>query len=176
MCIMMLFNNASGCQLTVKQIKELMKMDDDTCAKNMKTLMFKNYKLLEVRGIADSSNGGKMTPGMSGLQLRDDSVIGINELFSSPLNRIVFPTPVIEEVYKKEIVQEDRSIAIEAAIVRIMKSRKKLDHLSLVQEVMQSLRMFRPNPQQIKAKIESLIDKEYLELDKDDKNIYRYLA
>ena len=57
-----------------------------------------------------------------------------------------------------------------------MKSRKKLDQTSLVQEVMQSLRMFRPNPQQIKAKIESLIDKEYLEIDKDDKNIYRYLA
>ena len=109
-------------------------MDDDTCAKNLKTLMFKNYKLLEVRGAitAESSMGGKMTPGMSGLQLRDESVIGINESFSSPLNRIVFPTPVIEEVYKKEIVQEDRSIAIEAAIVRIMKSRKKLDHLSLV--------------------------------------------
>ena len=81
-----------------------MKMDDDTCAKNLKTLMFKNYKLLEVRGIAESSMGGKMTPGMSGLQLRDESVIGINESFSSPLNRIVFPTPVIEEVYKKEIV------------------------------------------------------------------------
>ncbi len=162
--------------MTVKQIKDLMKMDDDTCAKNLKTLMFKNYKLLEVRGVADTSMGGKMTPGMSNLQLRDESVIGINETFSSPLNRIVFPTPVIEEVYKKEIVQEDRSIAIEAAIVRIMKSRKKLDHLSLVQEVMQSLRMFRPNPQQIKTKIESLIDKEYLEIDKDDKNIYRYLA
>lgn len=45
-----------------------------------------------------------------------------------------------------EIIQEDRSIAIEAAIVRIMKSRKKLDHNTLVQEVMQSLRMFKPNP------------------------------
>jgi hypothetical protein len=34
-----------------------------------------------------------------------------------------------------EIVQEDRSIAIEAALVRIMKSRRKYDHTSLVQEV-----------------------------------------
>ena len=187
----MLFNTAgNNQQLTMKQIKDLMKMDDETCAKNLKTLMFKNFKLLEVRGSAipsELSMGGKMTPGMSALQLRDDTIIGINEAFSSQLNRIVFPTPVIEEVYKKgkavniiecfsEIVQEDRSIAIEAAIVRIMKSRKKQDHVSLVQEVMQSLRMFKPNPQQIKAKIESLIDKEYLEVDKDDKNVYRYLA
>jgi len=73
-------------------------------------------------------------------------------------------------------VQEDRSIAIEAAIVRIMKSRKKLDHTSLVQEVIQSLRMFRPNPQAIKTKIETLIEKEYLERDADDKNLYKYLA
>ena len=53
--------------MTVKQIKDLMKMDDDTCAKNLKTLMFKNYKLLEVRGITESPMGGKMTPGMSNL-------------------------------------------------------------------------------------------------------------
>ncbi len=102
MCIIMLFNNAPNNQLTVKQIKDMMKMDDDTCAKNLKTLMFKNYKLLEIRGsIIDTSMGGKMTPGMSGLQLKDETVIGINEAFSSQLNRIVFPTPVIEEVYKK---------------------------------------------------------------------------
>ena len=57
-----------------------------------------------------------------------------------------------------------------------MKSRKKLDHTSLVQEVIQSLRMFRPNPLAIKTKIEVLIDKEYLERDTEDKNLYRYLA
>jgi hypothetical protein len=77
-----------------------MKIDDDTVAKNLKSLMLKNYKLLEIRG-SDMTAGGKMTPGMSNLSLRDDCVIAINEQFSSPLNRIVFPTPVIEEVYKK---------------------------------------------------------------------------
>ena len=60
-------------------------------------------------------------------------------------------------------MQEDRSIAIEAAIVRIMKSRKTMDHNNLVSEVMQSLRMFKPNPTQIKTKIEQLIERDYLE-------------
>ncbi len=73
-------------------------MDDDTCAKNLKSLMLKNYKLLEIRG---DTSGGKMTPGMSNLMLKDDSLIAINESFTSPLYRIVFPTPVLEEVYKK---------------------------------------------------------------------------
>ena len=60
----------------------------------------------------------------------DEDVIFINEQFTSPLKKIQFPTPVLEEVYKKckfsllismnpndfvEIVEEDRSIAIEAA-------------------------------------------------------------
>ena len=99
MCIIMLFNGGKDqTGLTVKQIKEVMKMDDDTCAKNLKSLMLKNYKLLEIRG---DTSGGKMTPGMSNLMLKDDSLIAINESFTSPLNRIVFPTPVLEEVYKK---------------------------------------------------------------------------
>jgi Cullin protein neddylation domain len=75
-----------------------------------------------------------------------------------------------------EVIAEDRSIAIEAALVRIMKSRKTLDHNNLVQEVLQSLKNFKPNPQHIKAKIDQLIDREYLERDGSDKNIYKYLA
>ena len=61
-------------------------------------------------------------------------------------------------------------------MVRIMKSRRKLDHTCLVQEVMQTLQMFKPHPTVIKQKIEHLIDREYLERDPDDKSIYRYLA
>lgn len=83
---------------------------------------------------------------------------------------------MLEEVYKKEVVQEDRSIAIEAAIVRIMKSRKRLDHTTLVQEVISALRMFTPNPQHIKQKIEQLIERDYLERDSEDRTLYRYLA
>jgi len=75
-----------------------------------------------------------------------------------------------------EIVEEDRSIAIEAAIVRIMKSRKRLDHTSLVQEVIQVLQMFKPHPIAIKQKIEQLIEREYLERDSEDRTVYKYLA
>jgi hypothetical protein len=63
----MLFNGGNDQQgLTVKKIKELMKIDDDTVAKNLKSLMLKNYKLLEIRG-SEMPAGGKMTPGMSNL-------------------------------------------------------------------------------------------------------------
>jgi hypothetical protein len=57
-----------------------------------------------------------------------------------------------------------------------MKSRKRLDHTTLVQECLQALQMFKPSPQVIKSKIEQLIEREYLERDPDDKSFYRYLA
>lgn len=151
-----------------------MKFDDETCAKNLKSMMIGKFQLLQV--IKGETKG----------HFNDEDVIIVNEQFTSPLKKITFPTPVLEEVYKKgnysinyfhvEIITEDRSIAIEAAIVRIMKSRRKLEHTSLIQEVMAALQMFKPSPQVIKSKIEQLIDREYLERDPEDKSAYRYLA
>ncbi|KAE9208405.1 hypothetical protein PF004_g16772, partial [Phytophthora fragariae] len=70
----------------------------------------------------------------------------------------------------------DRSIAIEAAIVRIMKARKTLQHQQLISEVLSQLAFFKPNLKVIKRRIEALIDREYLERDPDQANTYRYLA
>lgn len=57
-----------------------------------------------------------------------------------------------------------------------MKGRRKLDHLSLVQEVLTTLQMFKPSPVLIKQKIEHLIERDFLERDQADKSIYNYLA
>jgi cullin 1 len=74
-------------------------------------------------------------------------------------------------------VDEDRKHAIEAAIVRIMKTRKTLDHQKLVLEASnQLLRHFKPDPKQIKKRIEDLIAREYLERDANNNNVYKYLA
>lgn len=53
---------------------------------------------------------------------------------------------------------------IDAAIVRIMKTRKSLSHKLLVQELLIQLK-FPIRAQDLKKRIESLIDREYLERD-----------
>jgi hypothetical protein len=80
-------------------------------------------------------------------------------------------TKVVEEVNK------DRRQAIEAAIVRIMKSRKSLEHAQLVPQVMQQLRRtFTADSRVIKGCVEALIEKEYLERDEKNAKKYNYLA
>jgi cullin 1 len=51
-----------------------------------------------------------------------------------------------------------------------------LAHQQLIAEVLSQLAFFKPDPKVIKKRIESLIDREYLERDPDNPNTYRYLA
>ena len=58
--------------------------------------------------------------------------------------RIKVPMPVAEDKRKVvEEVQKDRKYAIDAAVVRIMKSRKTLEHQQLVPQVLQQVRALR---------------------------------
>lgn len=70
-------------------------------------------------------------------------------------------------------VEEDRRHLVEAAVVRIMKACKGLHHNDLIAEVTKQLSFrFVPSPQFIKKRIESLIDREYLERAQDDRSVH----
>jgi cullin 1 len=58
-----------------------------------------------------------------------------------------------------------------------MKSRRTLQHQQLVLEVVQQLsRSFRPDLKLVKRRIEDLIQREYIERDRDNPQLFRYLA
>ncbi|KAL1960083.1 hypothetical protein VTO42DRAFT_255 [Malbranchea cinnamomea] len=75
-------------------------------------------------------------------------------------------------------MDDERRHTIEAAIVRIMKQRKTLAHSQLLTEVISQLASrFTPDVNMVKKRIESLIDREYLERISDsDPPSYQYLA
>ncbi|CAD5118655.1 DgyrCDS7343 [Dimorphilus gyrociliatus] len=83
-----------------------------------------------------------------------------------------------QEIEKSKIaVQEDRKMLIQAAIVRIMKSRRLLKHTLLMDEVIDQCKArFTPLISVIKKCIETLIDKGYLKRDELSVDSYTYIA
>lgn len=121
-----------------------------------------------------------MNKNPAGKEITDQCVFSINENFTSKLFRVKIANagamketePEKQDTRAK--VEEDRKPQIEAAIVRIMKARRVLDHHSIITEVTRQLSSrFNPNPVVIKKRIESLIEREFIERDPTDRKLYR---
>lgn len=110
----------------------------------------------------------------------DTDVFVVNEGFTSKfvrvrINAIQSKESAEEQRKTNESVMQDRQYQVDAAIVRIMKTRKTLGHKLLVNELVGQLR-FPVGAADLKKRIESLIDREYMERDAKDAQIYNYLA
>ncbi|XP_071637774.1 cullin-3-like [Temnothorax longispinosus] len=107
----------------------------------------------------------------------------VNDSFTSKLHRVKIQTVAAkgesepERIETRSKIDEDRKHEIEAAIVRIMKARKRMPHNILVTEVTEQLRgRFLPSPVIIKKRIEGLIEREYLARTEEDLKVYTYVA
>ncbi|XP_018417756.1 PREDICTED: cullin-4A [Nanorana parkeri] len=98
-----------------------------------------------------------------------------HKLYRIKINQIQMKETVEEQVNTTERVFQDRQYQIDAALVRIMKMRKSLSHNLLVSELYNQLK-FPVKPGDLKKRIESLIDRDYMERDKEDSKKYNYLA
>jgi len=121
----------------------------------------------------------KKKPEGKKIELTDE--FSLNRGFISKRFRFKITTVLLGETPQqnaetRKLIDEDRKLYLQAAIVRIMKARKVLNHNNLIREVIEQARVrFQPNIQMIKKCIEQLIEKEYLQrVDQSDK--YSYVA
>ncbi|KAL4503901.1 hypothetical protein ABPG72_022531 [Tetrahymena utriculariae] len=104
----------------------------------------------------------------------DEVSFKFNQQFTYQKKKFSVVPEESQQKFKRDVVNENREHVIEATIVRILKSRKTMKYSDLVSEVNILLRKFQTQPAQIKKRIESLVEREYIERDKSDMNLYHY--
>uniref|UniRef100_A0A0C9S2U8 Cullin-1 n=1 Tax=Wollemia nobilis TaxID=56998 RepID=A0A0C9S2U8_9CONI len=159
---LLLFNASE--RLSYSEVKSQLNLTDEDIVRLLHSLACAKHKILNKE------------PNTKNVSQTDN--FEFNAKFTDKMRRIKIPLPPVDE--KKKVIEDvdkDRRYAIDASIVRIMKSRKVLAHQQLVMECVEQLgRMFKPDFKAIKKRIEDLITREYLERDKDNPNVFRYLA
>ena len=109
--------------------------------------------------------------------LKNENTFTINDKYVSKLRKVKIPMVSLEEnKTNTNKLSEERSMLIDMALVRIMKSRKVMTFPNLLLEVQRQITFFKADTPSIKKRIESLIEREYLERDETDSTTFKYLA
>mmetsp|Transcript_26420 Transcript_26420/g.74343 ORF Transcript_26420/g.74343 Transcript_26420/m.74343 type:complete len:737 (+) Transcript_26420:341-2551(+) len=162
--VLMLYNDADT--LTLQEISTMTGIEDKELRRIMQSLACGKVRVLVKQP--------------QGRDIGDQDSFTFNSSFSERHYRIKINNIQLKETEEEnkktnDQVLQDRQYQIDAAIVRIMKTRKSLSHKLLIQELINMLK-FNIKASDLKKRIESLIDREYLERDKDEPTVYNYLA
>ncbi|EFX71319.1 hypothetical protein DAPPUDRAFT_255909 [Daphnia pulex] len=165
MAMLLVFQKTNS--VTCGELMEATKLNSDQFQKALQSLV--DSKLLAVTSATVEV-------------FQPSTVISLNMDYSNKrtkfrINNTIQKETVQETETTHSSVNEDRKMYLQATIVRIMKSRKILRHMVLIQEVLsQSQPRFAPSIGMIKKCIEALIDKQYLERTPNSTDEYSYVA
>eukprot|EP00730_Choanoeca_flexa_P018356 TRINITY_DN8916_c0_g1_i9.p1 TRINITY_DN8916_c0_g1~~TRINITY_DN8916_c0_g1_i9.p1 ORF type:complete len:735 (+),score=183.35 TRINITY_DN8916_c0_g1_i9:83-2287(+) len=165
--VLLQFNNSAAAELSVTELETLTTLESSTLKRTLQSLACGKHKIL--------------TKSSTSKSIATDDTFKLNESYHNKMIRVkvqqVAAKVKEERAATTAKVKEERKLEVEAAIVRVMKARKTLSHTSLIIEVTKVLSArFKPNPVQIKKRIESLIDRDYLARDESDRSLYNYVA
>lgn len=165
MCILMLYNTHDS--MTFNEILDATQIPVDELKRSLQSLA-----LGKARVLTKSPATKEVSPA---------DVFGFNDAFKSrgrrvKIQMIAAPREPVQSEMRARIY-DDRKPLIEAAIVRVMKASRIMDHNKLIVEVTnQLMSRFQPNPQDIKRRIESLVEREFLERKEGQRQVYQYMA
>ncbi|KAF1329324.1 Cullin family protein, partial [Globisporangium splendens] len=162
--VLLCFNTTDS--LGFKEIKEQTRIEDGELRRTLQSLACGKVRVLQKHP--------------KGKEVEDGDSFVFNSSFANQLYRIKINSIQMKETKQEnedthERVFRDRQYQVDAAIVRIMKARKKLSHALLMAEIFTQVK-FPAKAADIKRRIESLIDREYLERDPNNAQMYNYLA
>eukprot|EP01060_Flectonema_neradi_P030641 TRINITY_DN449_c4_g1_i1.p1 TRINITY_DN449_c4_g1~~TRINITY_DN449_c4_g1_i1.p1 ORF type:complete len:738 (+),score=115.51 TRINITY_DN449_c4_g1_i1:95-2308(+) len=169
MAILMCFNEQD--EVTIKDLVRLTKVTFSELKRHLLSLAMQTKihgKILRMEGSSKDMN--------------ENTVISANPSFQSKrvkfkLNSLVLKETEDQAQETRSKVDDDRKWQLDAMIVRIMKSRKSIEHRNLIAEVIDLVQSrFQPSPDVIKKRIESLIERDYIERSNESRSKYVYLA
>ncbi|KAH5061799.1 hypothetical protein HBI73_205420 [Parastagonospora nodorum] len=123
-----------------------------------------------------------LTKHPKGREINPTDTFTLNANFTDPKYRIKINTVQLKETKEEnkethERVAADRNYETQAAIVRILKARKRISHAELVAETIKATRSRGTlEVSGIKKNIDRLIEKEFLEREEDNAGWYAYIA
>jgi cullin 3 len=173
--VLLLYNNMDSMKMV--QMSSHLHLPPSDLVRAVFSLITSKILLVTTGGSSSAT-----TTNLTEADLAPSTEISLNQSFSHKLIKLKISTLVSTETKEENTathasVDQDRMISIQAAIVRVMKSRKMLHHNALLAEVVRLLSsLFSPSFASIKLNIEKLIEKEYLKRDEKDSAIYHYLS
>eukprot|EP01059_Diplonema_ambulator_P002912 TRINITY_DN12536_c0_g1_i1.p1 TRINITY_DN12536_c0_g1~~TRINITY_DN12536_c0_g1_i1.p1 ORF type:complete len:759 (+),score=300.19 TRINITY_DN12536_c0_g1_i1:35-2278(+) len=163
--VLLMFNSER--EVSFARMKEVVGTSDPDLTRSVQALAFSQARVLKRK-----NKGGK--------NVEDGDVFMVNEDFQHKHFRVKINGMQMKETAEEakctnDKVMNDRVHAVDACLVRTMKSRKTLPHAELVSSVFSQLK-FPVETADIKKRIETLIEREYFRRDDDQQNLYHYVA
>ncbi|KAJ1835814.1 Cullin-4A [Coemansia sp. RSA 2711] len=162
--VMLLF--AEQDELAYTQIQQSTGIEDAELQRTMQSLACGKFRVL--------------TKEPKGRDVDASDKFCFNARFKCPQARIKISQLATKEIEKEskeleEHIHLDRMYRVDAALVRIMKARRTLEHGDVVTELLAQLN-FRVLASEAKERIETLLERDYIRRDDSNPSIYHYVA